>query len=132
VIPFLVNDITEATNPVKFYEYLYGGKPVVAPALTELLPYAPLSYLARGGDHDEFLAKLDAALKGRPTTRAPRRAAQGRRGERLAHRYEAIDLGLTEAHPLVSVVVVTYGGLEPTKACLSRSCPGRPGLGSRS
>ncbi len=60
IIPFLVNDITEATNPVKFYEYLYGGKPVVAPALTELLPYADSAYLARG--HDEFLAQLDRAL----------------------------------------------------------------------
>jgi len=60
VIPFLVNDITEATNPVKFYEYIFGGKPVVSPALTELLPYAELCYLARG--HDEFMAQLARAL----------------------------------------------------------------------
>jgi GT2 family glycosyltransferase/glycosyltransferase involved in cell wall biosynthesis len=116
VIPFLVNDITEATNPVKFYEYLYGGKPVVAPALTELLPYAPLAYLARG--HADFLAKLDAALLERaddPRREARRKVAQE---NDWAHRYEAIDAGLAQAHPLVSVVVVTYGGLELTKACL--------------
>lgn len=118
VIPFLVNDITEATNPVKFYEYLYGGKPVVAPALTELLPYAELSYLARPHDHPEFLAKLDAALA--EPADDPRRAARRRVAEEndWAHRYEAIDSGLTEAHPLVSVVVVTYGGLELTRACM--------------
>ncbi|HEY1249620.1 MAG TPA: glycosyltransferase [Thermoanaerobaculia bacterium] len=118
VIPFLVNDITEATNPVKFYEYLYGGKPVVAPALTELLPYAELSYLARAHDHDEFLAKLKAALA--EPADDPRRAARRKVAEEndWAHRYEAIDAGLVEAHPLVSVVVVTYGGLELTKACL--------------
>jgi GT2 family glycosyltransferase/glycosyltransferase involved in cell wall biosynthesis len=116
VIPFLVNDITEATNPVKFYEYLYGGKPVVAPALTELLPYAPLAYLARG--HEDFLAKLDAALRERADD--PRREARRRVAEEndWAHRYEAIDAGLAQAHPPVSVVVVTYGGLELTKACL--------------
>lgn len=116
VIPFLVNDITEATNPVKFYEYLYGGKPVVAPALTELLPYESLSYLARG--HEDFLEKLDAALSEPPED--PRRAARRTVAEEndWAHRYEAIDAGLAQAHPLVSVVVVTYGGLDLTKACL--------------
>ncbi|HEY2797274.1 MAG TPA: glycosyltransferase [Thermoanaerobaculia bacterium] len=120
VIPFLVNDITEATNPVKFYEYLFGGKPVVAPALTELLPYAELSYLARPHDHAEFLAKLEAALAEPPDD--PRRAARRRVAEEndWAHRYETIDAELrdVEAFPLVSVVVVTYGGLELTKACL--------------
>ncbi len=116
VIPFLVNDITEATNPVKFYEYLYGGKPVVAPALTELLPYADISYLARG--HDEFLAQLSRALA--EPTDDPRRAKRRQVAEEndWAHRYAAIDAGLAEAHPLVSVVVVTYGGLELTRACL--------------
>ena len=29
-IPFLRNSLTEATNPVKFYEYLSAGKPVVS------------------------------------------------------------------------------------------------------
>ena len=116
VIPFLVNDITEATNPVKFYEYLYGGKPVVAPALTELLPYADISYLARG--HDEFLAQLDRALA--EPADDPRRAARRRVAEEndWAHRYEAIHEGLAAAYPVVSVVIVTYGGLELTKACL--------------
>jgi GT2 family glycosyltransferase/glycosyltransferase involved in cell wall biosynthesis len=117
VIPFLVNDITEATNPVKFYEYLYGGKPVVAPALTELLPYADLSYLADG--HAEFLAQLDRALA--EPADDPRRAARRRVAEEndWAHRYEAIHEGLAEAYPVVSVVIVTYGGLELTKACLA-------------
>jgi polysaccharide pyruvyl transferase CsaB len=116
VIPFLVNDITEATNPVKFYEYLYGGKPVVAPALTELVPYADLSYLARG--HEEFLSRLRSALAETPDD--PRRAARRRIAEEndWALRYEAIDAGVREASPLVSVVVVTYGELELTKACL--------------
>jgi polysaccharide pyruvyl transferase CsaB len=116
IIPFLVNDITEATNPVKFYEYLYGGKPVVAPALTELLPYAELSYLARG--HDEFLSQLARALV--EPADDPRRAARRRVAEEndWTHRYETIDAGLAQAHPLVSIVIVTYGGLELTKACM--------------
>ncbi|HTY43276.1 MAG TPA: glycosyltransferase, partial [Thermoanaerobaculia bacterium] len=117
MIPFLVNDITEATNPVKFYEYLWGGKPVVAPALTELLPYAGISYLAHG--HDEFLAQLDRALAEAPDD--PRRAERRRVAEEndWAHRYATIAGALDAAFPVVSVVVVTYGGLELTRACLA-------------
>src|SRR5262249_46635503 len=63
-------------------------------------------------------AKLKAALAESPDD--PRRAARRTVAEEndWAHRYEAIDAGLAEAFPLVSVVVVTYGGLELTKACL--------------
>jgi GT2 family glycosyltransferase/glycosyltransferase involved in cell wall biosynthesis len=116
IIPFLVNDITEATNPVKFYEYLFGGKPVVAPALTELLPFDELSYLARG--HEEFLRQLSRALAESPTD--SRRAARRKVAEAndWAHRYETIDGGIAAAHPLVSIVVVTYGGAELTRDCL--------------
>jgi GT2 family glycosyltransferase len=101
---------------VKFYEYLYGGKPVVAPALTELLPYAGISYLANG--HEEFLAQLARALA--EPKDDPRRAERRRVAEEndWAHRYEAIDRGIAGAYPLVSVVIVTYGGLDLTRDCL--------------
>ncbi|MFY9556491.1 MAG: class I SAM-dependent methyltransferase, partial [Blastocatellia bacterium] len=36
MIPFKINPITEATDPVKVYEYLSAGKPVVTVALPEL------------------------------------------------------------------------------------------------
>ena len=116
VIPFLVNEITEATNPVKLYEYLSGGKPVVAPDLTELRPFAGVCYLARG--HDEFLRLLESALAEAPDD--PRRAIRRRVAEEndWSARYAAIDAGIRECFPAVSVVVVTRDGLPLTKACL--------------
>lgn len=36
IIPFYLNDLTEAVNPIKYYEYLACGLPVVAPPLREL------------------------------------------------------------------------------------------------
>lgn len=35
IIPFLINSITIATNPIKMYEYLASGKPVVSTNLPE-------------------------------------------------------------------------------------------------
>ena len=47
LIPFKVNSITEATDPVKMYEYLSAGKPVVSVALSELEPFREYLYLAQ-------------------------------------------------------------------------------------
>ncbi len=39
LIPFLVNDLTLAVNPIKLREYLSAGVPVVTTALPELAPF---------------------------------------------------------------------------------------------
>lgn len=116
VIPFLVNDITEATNPVKFYEYLSAGKPVVSPRLTELLPFDDLCYLA--DDHDGFLDGLARALA--EPADDPRRERRKKVAEEndWRERYGAIHRAVEETFPLVSVIVVTYGGLPLTRRCL--------------
>lgn len=116
VIPFLVNDITEATNPVKLYEYLSGGKPVVSPRLTELLPFEDLCYLAEG--HDDFLAKLEQALA-EPlddSRRDQRRAVAADNDWR--ERHATLSAAVDETFPLVSIIVVTFGGLPLTRRCL--------------
>jgi ubiquinone/menaquinone biosynthesis C-methylase UbiE/glycosyltransferase involved in cell wall biosynthesis len=58
-IPFKIIPLTLATNPVKFYEYLSAGKPVVSVDLPELLAYKEDCYLACSPD--EFLAQLERA-----------------------------------------------------------------------
>ena len=37
IIPFKINRLTKATNPVKVYEYMAAGKPVVSSALPEVI-----------------------------------------------------------------------------------------------
>lgn len=58
-IPFKLIPLTLATNPVKFYEYLSAGKPVVSVDLPELHAYREDCYLAR--NRGEFLAQLERA-----------------------------------------------------------------------
>lgn len=40
MIPFLINDLIRGTSPIKLYEYLAAGVPVVATPMPEVLPYA--------------------------------------------------------------------------------------------
>ncbi|PKO07312.1 MAG: hypothetical protein CVU41_01030 [Chloroflexi bacterium HGW-Chloroflexi-3] len=58
-IPFLVNDITHATSPLKLFEYMAGGKPIVITPMRESMQYEGV--LVADGP-DEFVEKLDQAL----------------------------------------------------------------------
>jgi glycosyltransferase involved in cell wall biosynthesis len=61
IIPFLLTALTESTNPVKFYEYLSAGKPVVAVKLRELEPHKDYFYAVRS--HEEFITQIETALR---------------------------------------------------------------------
>ena len=60
-IPFKLNSLTQATNPVKFYEYLSAGLPVVSTKLPELMEYEGHCWLAN--NKEDFLECLQAALQ---------------------------------------------------------------------
>ncbi|MCE5230185.1 glycosyltransferase [bacterium] len=59
-IPFVINDITMATSPVKMYEYMAGGKPIVTTPMPECERQAGVLI---GATPTEFSEKLDDALK---------------------------------------------------------------------
>ena len=60
LIPFKIIPLTLATNPVKFYEYISAGKPVVSVELPELIPYSDYCYLAK--DKEGFCNNIQDAL----------------------------------------------------------------------
>jgi glycosyltransferase involved in cell wall biosynthesis len=60
LIPFKLTPLIKATHPVKFYEYLASGKPVISTRLSELIPFGNLCYLC--SDKEEFLTNLERAL----------------------------------------------------------------------
>ena len=61
-IPFILNPITHATSPVKLFEYMAAGKPVVATKMREILKYSSV-FFTDGGD--DFVRSIDKALASR-------------------------------------------------------------------
>ncbi len=59
-IPFIINDITKATSPVKIFEYMALEKPIVVTDMNECRKYKSVFI---GKTHKEFLEKLEEALK---------------------------------------------------------------------
>lgn len=114
-IPFRLTDLTRAANPVKLYEYLSAGKPVVAVPLPELEPWREHVYLAR--TPEEFVAQTERALaEDSPARVAARRAAV--REHTWAARCEALDRSVRALYGKAVVVVVSYGNAEYLRLCL--------------
>jgi glycosyltransferase involved in cell wall biosynthesis len=61
LIPFQVNELTRAVNPVKLYEYLAAGKPVVAAPLDEIRRYRDLVSIY--ATKEELVEEVDRALR---------------------------------------------------------------------
>ena len=64
-IPFVVNSITNATSPLKLFEYMAAGKPVLTTAMQESSKYEAVN-IAHGAE--EFAAKLLDLLEYTPET----------------------------------------------------------------
>ena len=59
-IPFLINDITASTSPVKIFEYMALHKPIV---ITDLYECRNYKSVLLSKNHKEFLENLEKALK---------------------------------------------------------------------
>jgi teichuronic acid biosynthesis glycosyltransferase TuaH len=88
LIPFKRNPLTHHADPIKAYEYLAAGLPVVATDLPALHRLVPLVRLA--DSPETFIAALDAAVaEGREAKRGARQAEAARHS--WTARFETID-----------------------------------------
>jgi GT2 family glycosyltransferase/glycosyltransferase involved in cell wall biosynthesis len=115
MIPFLLNEITEATDPVKLYEYFSQGKPVVATQLSELEQCRDLLYLA--SDAEDFAEKLDDAIRERDPRLSERRIAFAA-SNTWQDRVDCIDQAVRSSFPLVSILIVTHNSESFLSPCM--------------
>ncbi len=114
-IPFLINQVTKATDPVKLYEYFSLGKPVVATAMAELQQCAELLYI--GEDARQFAGHLDQAVSEKDPTLAERRIAFSQ-DNTWGRRVDSIDQAVVNSFPLVSILIVTHNSERFVRHCL--------------
>lgn len=65
LIPFKINELTLAVNPIKLREYLAAGLPVVSTPLPEVELYSNMVEIA--GDPETFIAGIETSLNGQST-----------------------------------------------------------------
>ena len=90
IIPFKVTELIRSTNPIKVYEYLAGGKSVVATDIPELegMPYVYLSKTP-----EEFVRNIDLAIK---ATTDPREIDAFLENNTWARRFDLIERAITK------------------------------------
>ncbi len=116
LLPFKVIPLTLATNPVKVYEYLAAGTPVVTVDLPEMTQFDGLVTVAGSDCFADAVGQT--LLSGNdPAAASARRAFAA--GQTWDHRAAALDQSLAVLdEPVVSVVVLAYNNLAFTEACL--------------
>lgn len=115
VIPFRRTPLTEATDPVKVYEMLAGGKPVVSTPLPEIVALGSLVRVAE--DVAGFEEEIRTALSSGDDGEAGRRRAFAAE-QTWQHRFEQMAPAVKAAFPRLSVVVVTHNNADLTARCL--------------
>jgi GT2 family glycosyltransferase len=108
-LPFRMNNLTRAVDPVKVYEYLSQGKAVVSTPLPELNSLSELLYFADGAE--EFAQQIDKALEERDPKLVSRRVEFAARNT-WAARVKILDEAIRARFPLVSILVVTHNTRE--------------------
>jgi len=116
IIPFKIIELTKATNPVKVYEYLSAGKPVVATAMFELLLLEEHIHIAH--DHTGFLGKLMDAMEESSDLILAKKRSEWAESQDWSVRAKEFDRVIQENTPKASIVVLSYNNLIFTKACL--------------
>ena len=119
LLPFKVIPLTLATNPVKVYEYLAAGKPVVCVDLPEVGQFGDL--VSRACSTDDFVALVGASLQ-ESGVLAEQKSAERRRfasEQTWCHRGAELATALKAVRmPRVSVIILTFNNLDLTRACL--------------
>jgi len=121
--PHRVTPFTESLNPIKLWEYLAAGKPIVSTNVAGFRDYPQHVRVAK--DDDEFLRGLREALTEDPA-RAEARQAEARK-QSWQTRVEQIEniiaasqgrIESTADRPLVSSIIISYNTREMTLRCL--------------
>ncbi len=114
-IPFIRNSLTEATNPVKFYEYLSAGKPVVAVTLPELEPFREHFYAV--DSRTAFVPQLEAALRENSPEREEKRRVFARE-QTWDSRCNLLSAEIDKLFHRAAIIIVSYQNPEYLRLCL--------------
>ncbi|MFQ5786342.1 MAG: glycosyltransferase [Thermodesulfobacteriota bacterium] len=61
LLPYLINNYTRYVHPNKTYQYMAGGKPIVATGLAEVMPLCDIVRIA--GDREKYMQEITEALQ---------------------------------------------------------------------
>lgn len=89
LIPAHVNDYTKAMFPMKFFEYLAAGKPIVATDIPAIKEYADVYFLAKG--LDDFAVQIEQAINNNSEAACQERQALAKKNTYLSRTQKMLE-----------------------------------------
>ena len=118
IIPFRRVSLTESTNPVKVYEMLAAGMPVVSVDLPELCPIAQAGLMRIAHDAGDFAEQIKQMLHEQSPELIKARQAFAQKNTWRA-RYNEMNSAVVSSFPKVSIIIAMHNNLKLNKLCLS-------------
>lgn len=94
IMPFEVNELIESVNPVKLYEYIYSGKPSLAPYYSESAKFGDFVGLYK--DYDDLKRYTSNILSGKYPTKSKESIADFIKANTWEQRMEKINSAIKE------------------------------------
>ncbi|MCS2161495.1 glycosyltransferase [Scandinavium sp. H11S7] len=119
LIPFKLIELTLCTNPVKVYEYLAAGKPVVCTAMPEVIVMGDVVHVAK--TKEQFIEQIAIAMAETEDEVLRDKRRKWAKNHDWANRACQLSDALHELNdskPKASLIVLTYNNLALTKECL--------------
>lgn len=121
LLPFVCDGLGNATDPVKVYEYLSQGKPVVATPMQELQGISELIYTAF--DPAGFAMCLDRAFQEADPEQRQRRRDFAK-SNTWRKRFACLNNVIVETFEKVSIVIATHNSMEFAGPCFDAIAAG--------
>jgi GT2 family glycosyltransferase/glycosyltransferase involved in cell wall biosynthesis len=115
IIPFKKTPLTDATNPVKLFEFLSADKPVVASDLAELQNYSDFVKLV--STTDDWVRAIEDSLNENKIVSTEARIEFARNNS-WEHRFQQIQQCIGKLYPRISIIIITYNNLDYNRLCL--------------
>jgi len=116
LIPFKHTPLTDATNPVKMYEYLSAGKPIVATKLDELTYYT--DYVTLADTQEEWARAIEKCLVEEKTPDLLERRFTFAKNNTWIKRGQKVRNEIMNLFPKISIIIITFNNLDYTRVCL--------------
>lgn len=105
IIPFILNELIKATHPVKIFEYLAAGKPIVATKMPEILNLKEVVFFSK---KEDFSKQVDQALKTNSRNLIKSRIDIAKKNTWNIRANDLINLCNKILFPKVSIVLLSY------------------------
>jgi len=116
IIPFKQSPLTQAVNPVKLFEYLSAGKPVISTRLEEISHYK--DYVRLAETTQEWETAIEKSLLEEKTDALLERRFEFARNNTWGKRAKTIEKEINQLFPKISIIVVSFNNFKFTQLCL--------------